>query len=231
MSLEVTAGSVAQEPDGIQPLQIPADVNPVAFRSVLAAYTTAYRAQGRHPSTNEVWAYWPKITEKAVGEILVAPEFRDALAARGIVLGDTPGLSHLQHLVLMAVSDPYDKRSLKQKLDACGATTQQYANWQRQPTFQAARKAMAARLWEDGLDDVRTRMFQQAEAGSFQHQSFIMETLGEGPKGKESADAAAIVQHFVSAISRATMGYPEIRAAIMEEMRLEMTMVQAALAQ
>lgn len=228
MSLEITGGSVAQAPKGIDPIKIPVGMNATAFRSVLAAFTTAYRVLGRLPTAKETWNYWPSITESAVGEILVTPEFREAAEKRGIALGDTPGLTHVQHLALMAVSDPYDKRSLKQKLEAVGATTQQYANWQRKPLWQAARRALASKLWDDGLDDVKARMFQQAEAGSFQHQSFILETLGEGPKARESVNAQAIVQGFVSAISRATIGHPEIRAAILDEMRSEMAMIQMA---
>lgn len=228
MSLEITGGAVAQAPSGIDPLKIPAGIDPTAFRSILAAFTTAYRVLGRTPSADEVHSYWPKVSAPGIAEILLAPEFRDALAKRGIELGDTPGLTHVQHLALMAVSDPYDKRSLKQKLEAAGVTTQQYANWQRQPLFVAARRAMASKMWDDGLDDVKTRMFQQAEAGSFQHQEFILETLGEGPKAREAVNAQAIVQGFVSAISRATVGHPEIREAILSEMRSEMAMIQMA---
>lgn len=228
MSLEVTAGSVAQAPAGIEPMKIPAGVDPVAFRSVLAAYSTAYRSFGRHPSASEVHQHWPRITLAAISEMLLYPEFRDALASRGIVLGDTPGLTHVQHLALMALSDPYDKRSLKSKLEACGATTQQYSNWQRQPLWQAARRATAARLFEDSLDDIKTTMVQQAVAGGFQQQQFVMETLGEGPKGRESMNAMEVVQRFVSAISRGTIGHPEIREAILGELRAEMTMLQVA---
>jgi hypothetical protein len=126
----------------------------------------------------------------------------------------------------MALSDPYDKRNLKQKLETVGVTTQQYANWQRNGVFQAARRALVGRVFEDSIEDIKTTMVQQAIGGSFQQQQFVMETLGEGPKAREQASAQQIVQHFLSAIARATNGHPEIRQAIMDEMKVEMTMVQ-----
>lgn len=228
MSLEVRSDGVAQAPRDIEVIKIPEGVNPTAFRSVLAAYTTAYRTLGVAPSVEQVWAYWTKIPTKSVGEIMVTPEFRQALAARGIVLGDTPGLTHVQHLALMMLSDPNDRRTPKQKLEAVGATTQQYASWQRQPTFQAARRAMASRVWEDGVDDLKVGMMQQAAGGSFQHQQFIMETLGEGPKAREQANAQQLVMSMVGAVQKATVGHPEIRAAIMAELQHDLAALRLA---
>lgn len=224
MTLEPSTTGVAEAPKAINPLEIPDGVNPMVFRAVLAAFTTGWRVLGRTPTLDETHAYWPKITKVDLGRILVTPEFREACAKRGITLSDTPGLTHTQHLVLMALSDRRDKRSEKAKIEACGATTQQVANWERQPVYQAARRALAARIWEDGLPTLQSVMLDQAAAGSFQQQQYIMDTLGEGPKAREQQSARETVQRLVAAVQRATVGHPDIRRAIMEEMQSEMQM-------
>jgi hypothetical protein len=218
--LVVRPEDTLEQPKGITPIAIPDGVDPTVFRSVVAAYTTGWRTKGARPTIPEVRALWPRLSETHLGEIMVTPEFRAAMESRGIDIGDTPGLTHQQHLFLMAYSDPHDRRSQSAKLKAVGANTQQLGNWNRNPVFMRARQALGHRIFEDAVPDIQITMTQQALAGSFNHQNFIMETLGEGPKAREQQSAKEAIQEIVYAIQRATQGNPEMREKIMQEIRI-----------
>jgi hypothetical protein len=204
-------------PKGITPIAIPKDVDSTVFRSVVAAYTTAWRTKGARPTTAEVHAAVAEAQSEAyIGEILVTPEFRDAMAGRGIEIGDTPGLTHQQHLYLMAdVGSATTAAARPQKLEAVGASTQQLDELDAAADLRSARKQTI-----DGTAFSRTRstmiktvMVQQALGGSFTHQNFIMETMGEGPEGARAAERAGGHPGASShAIQRAT-GRPARRSA------------------
>lgn len=63
-----------------------------------------------------------------------SPEFKAAMRLRGVHPAAT-GLTREQELVLQALSDPSDGKTLQQKLKTVGVTYAKYRAWLQQPSF------------------------------------------------------------------------------------------------
>lgn len=215
-------GVLVKDPEGdFQPILAPAGYNPIAFRNTLAAFNTAYRQLGRIPSLDEVHALWPRIHKDTVGELMQTPEFRQALIVRGIEPGEHMGLSALQHAFLLKLGDPFDKRSMAQKLKEFGISSAVYSNWRKYRPFAKALEEQSKALYDEAMPAIRARLVGKAESGDMKAIEMVFDKTGESPKAQELQDVKQVVLTLVQAIQKHCD--TDTRLAILADVQLTLT--------
>lgn len=223
--------TVETETGGFRALKVPAGVDRPLFRSVLLAYQAAFKVHGRQPTLKQVHGQWPRVTQKVMGEVIGSDEFVDALKILGIEIDRHGGLTDEQNLVIAALSDPYDKRSIAARLKAVGVPMGRYLNWQRNPLFAAALEYNSSGAYMEALPALRNRLIEKAESGDMRAIELIFAKTGEfDPAAQSLEDARTFVLKVIESVMRHVRSEDE-RQAILADVRAYGVALGAAKAQ
>lgn len=227
--VEVADGGLSiRHPDGrFQRVKTPFGFTDSAFRGAVAAFDTAFRLNGVYPTVEDIYKLWKGLSKKALATLFLTDEFKKALQYRGIDWDSDSGLSTEQQMVLLKLSDPFDKRSLAVKLREMSIPMPTFQNWQKNPLFQQAYEQNSIANYKDALPAIRNRVIGQAEAGERWATELIFAKTGEwDPSRREIENASMVIQALVEAIVRRVPD-AEVRKAIMADVGLSAATLQA----
>lgn len=202
-----------------QPVKTPPGFTDLAFRNAVAAFDTAFRAQGRMPTVDQVHTIWPKVPKQSYAALFMTDEFQQALRYRGIEWDIDAGLSMEQSMAITKLSDPYDRRSISVKLKELGIPMPRYQAWMKQPLFYEARNRTSLDAYREALPDLRNRLISEAESGKMQALEMVFAITGEwDPNQKQLEDAKTVVLALVEAVISHVKD-PEVRKQIFADVQ------------
>lgn len=202
-----------------QPVKTPAGFTDMAFRNAVATYDTCYRIQGRLPTVTQVHKMWPKIPVQTYSALFMTEEFQQALRYRGIEWDVDSGLSIEQSMVILKLSDPYDRRSISVKLKELKVPMPRYQAWLKQPLFYEALNQNSKNAYQEALPILRNRLISEAETGKMQALELVFAITGEwDPNARQVEDAKTVVMALVEAVISHVKD-PDIRKAIFADVQ------------
>ena len=130
-------------------------------------------------------------------------EFVQAITARGVPWLDSKGLTSQQMLAIQVLTNPTDKRALKDKLRAVGVTYPVYRGWMNQPAFSQYMFKITEGMLTDHLPDFNTALTNKGLAGDLNAIRYINELSGRhDPNRQQVLDLVAIVEKLLDIIQR-----------------------------
>jgi hypothetical protein len=225
---EYDKGVSLKSTDGTyQIIPTPNGYTTAVFRAVVAATDTAFRMRGKKPSFDDIRKVLPKVPVKTLALLTNTPEFREAMSYRGIDWEENEGLTTEQQMVLLKLSDPFDKRSLTAKLKDMGIPMPKFQNWQKNPLFSEVLEAQSVAMYKDALPAIRSRLVSEAESGKQWAAEMVLAKTGEwNPRQAELENAQQVVLAMVEAIVK-HVADPNIRAAIAADVGLSASTMQS----
>ena len=200
-----------------QAIKTPAGFTDHTFRQAVAAYDTAYRQYGKTPTITEVHMFWPRIPVKTYSALFVTPEFRQALSYRGIQHDDNTGLSVEQSMLLLALLDPSDSRTLGAKLKGLNIPMARYQAWMNQPLFKQSYFKRSEDQFRDAVPLALNKLVTNADRGDQRAIEKVLEITGRwNPQQQQIEDVKQVVYAVMEAVIR-RVADPEVRKAIMDD--------------
>lgn len=191
------------------------------FRNTVAAFDSAYRLQGKLPSVSEVHKFWPGIPVKTISALFLTDEFKQALEHRGINWDPDSGLSLEQSMVLLAVTDFTDRRSLGVKLRDLKVPLARYQAWLKQPLFSESYRRRSEDNLKDAVPLALNRLVGNADAGDQRAIEKVLEITGRyNPAQMQLDDARTVVLSVIESVIRRVTD-PEIRREIMNDVQAQ----------
>lgn len=162
------------------------------------------------------------LTEKELKKMWDKPEFRSALASRGVRV---PGNDEIegavtpqQSLAASVMMNIHDKRSVREKLKEVGVTTQRWQGWLREPAFQNYLKKRAEALYQGADAAAYRQLVAKIEEGDFNALKLHFEMRGiHNPKVDINVNIQQVLVHVVEIVSK-HVGDPEILEAIANDL-------------
>src|SRR4249920_27003 len=93
---------------------------------------------------------------KLIEQIMLSPEWVEAMRNRGIPWEEFDGLTSEMHYAIALICDPTDRRSLERKLKDLGLSYNQYRAWLRIPAFNQAVTTLSEQMLVDSMGTVHT---------------------------------------------------------------------------
>lgn len=147
--------------------------------------------------------------------------FRTALRKRGVDLSPdaSNGLLDVFQLTLAnSLLNLHDKRSVREKLQEVGVTSQQYNAWLRDPAFSDYMRRRAEDLFQGKDHEVYAALLQNATSGNDKAIQLFFEMRGiYNPKLQVEVNLEQILQKVIEIIARHVQD-PAILAAIADDM-------------
>jgi hypothetical protein len=187
---------------------------------MLTVWTMFWSSEGRVATPLEAHERWPRIPLVTYQKATLELEFQRALELRGIELDPTATLSEIQHLALMKLTDPADRRTERAKLRELGVSWPRYQGWLMNTVFVSEKRKMTERVFGDVQDVALIKLRGNVEAGDQRAIEFALEVTGRYNKNTLAiADARTVVQLVADAVIKNTSGDAATREAILNDIR------------
>lgn len=184
-------------------VNVPSICSKEQFIDVMNGATAAYNYLHRKPTVQEVYRY-AETNPKIIAKIYETEEFRIAMRSRGYDFTDTTKLSPQQVWAVSVITNPTNRRPLKDKLAQAGITYHTYRAWLNQPVFAAYIKEIGERLLNDHVQDVHTRVVERAANGDIAAMRLYYDLTGRTDSNTNKAvqDLSATVRLLLEVITR-----------------------------
>jgi hypothetical protein len=181
----------------------PAYVKADHFERVIIAATAAVSYLHRIPLLEEICNY-TDLPPKIVSTVLASVQFKEVMLQRGYDFSNTAKLSPEQVWAVSIITNPTNRRSLKDKLSQAGITYYQYKAWLNQPHFSRYVKEIGERLLDDHVQDVHTRVVERATNGDIAAMRLYYDLTGrtDSSTNKAVSDLSATVRLLLEVITR-----------------------------
>lgn len=204
-------------------LRIPKGHSERVFRNVIsAAYTAWVGNRGSLPSVDDVHRYYPEVAKRKISAILATDEFAEAIRNRGIPWNNgnyRAGLTATQQFAISIITNPTDKRSLKNKLASAGVTYPQYRAWLKDPLFSRYLNSLTEGMLVDHVGDLHTALMNRALNGDLAAIKYVYELNGRfDPASRQMADVSVLVEKIIEIVMR-NVSDPVVLSKIAGEMR------------
>lgn len=147
-----------------------------------------YMAEGIIPSARKISDTFG-VSEATARKWLDSPQFNVLLANKNIRRSGTSGvLSAPQLHIANSLLNINDKRSLREKCEASGITTNQLAVWRKDPTFNEYMQKRAENLFHNSDDIAYLNVIKNLQAGDLQAAKFYFEMTGKYQPSKNRGD-------------------------------------------
>jgi len=131
---------------------------------------------GSLPSIDRVKNEFPELTLKQIEADLKIAAVK--LKAKGYALTNKDYLSPEQLAVANSILNLADKRSLTKKLQDFQVSPAKYANWKKNPSFNAYLRERSEQLLGDSIADVHLALIDSATSGDVQAIKLLYEVTG-----------------------------------------------------
>lgn len=187
-------------------VNVPKGISKEAFLDAINATTAAWNYLHKKPSINDIRIYTgPMSAGKNVLEKIVATEeFAIAMSARGYTWTDTSHITPQQVWAVSIITNPTNRRPLREKLSQAGITYHTYRAWLNQPAFAKYIKEIGERLLNDHVQDVHTRVVERATNGDIAAMRLYYDLTGRTDSNTNKAvqDLSATVRLLLEVITR-----------------------------
>lgn len=154
--------------------------------------------------TNEVVAERLREKPEYVQECYKNETFRTALLARGIDFAPDKSNGVLQPRQIMLANmllNAHDKKSVREKLELAGVTSQQYHAWMRQPAFSGYLRKRAEEVFKSSDYDAYLGITKAAATGDVNALKFFFELRGiYSPKVQLDVNIEGVLAQVVEVI-------------------------------
>jgi hypothetical protein len=186
---------------GFTRVETPEGFTTLAFRNTVAGIQTWFLAHGSLPTVDDLYGLWPKIPKATYAGLMATPELKEALRYRGVPWSDDSGLSIEQQMVLLKLTDPSDRRSLRVRLREMGVPFPTYQSWLKQPLFATLLNKRTKEAFADHLPDIRMALLSKATDGDIQAIDRVLAITGEwDPSAREVQNAREVVLKVVESV-------------------------------
>ncbi len=187
-------------------VNVPRGVTKEAFLDVINAATAAYSYLHRKPSIGEIRTYCGPMgaADGILEKVYAAEEFKVAMRSRGYDFTDTAKLTPQQVWAVSIITNPTNRRPLKDKLAQAGISYHTYRAWLNQPVFANYIKEIGERLLNDHVQDVHTRVVERAANGDIAAMRLYYDLTGrtDSATNKAVQDLASTVRLLLEVITR-----------------------------
>jgi hypothetical protein len=163
------------------------------------------------------------LSKQTVKKYFEDETFRTALRTRGVDLSpeQSTGLLTIQQLTLANILlNLHDKRSVRQKLDEVGVSSQQYHVWLKDPAFSDYMRKRAEDLFQGKDHEVYIALLNNATNGDDKAIQLFFEMRGiYNPKLQVEVNLEQVLQKVIEIIARHVQD-PATLAAIADDMDL-----------
>lgn len=162
--------------------------------------------KGRLPTLLEI-KLASGLAESTIVQQLKTREFKDRMAQRGIRWTSKAGinaeLTPEQVYLIAILTDPTNKKPLKEKLQGAKISHTMYRNWMKQPAFARAISLIAENLIDDHLPQIHTKVVEKAIGGDLAAAKFAYELSGRhDPAKQQMMDIQRIILLLLEVITR-----------------------------
>lgn len=186
---------------------------------MLTVWHLYWDREGRVATAKQAYDEWPRISLKTYESAILEPEFLRALELRGIVLETSDSLSDLQHMAIMKLTDPGDRRTDRAKLRDLGISWPRYQGWLQSPVFVGERRRKAEATFASVADTALMKLQGNVDAGDQRAIEFALEVTGRYNRQTAAlADARLVAQIVADAVIKHVPDR-EQREAILAEIR------------
>jgi hypothetical protein len=135
---------------------------------------------------------------------MASSEFKDLMRRRGYDFSNDIKLTPEQIWAVSIITDPTNRKPLKDKLSQAGVDYRTYRAWLNQPHFAQYIKEIGERLLGDHVQDVHTRVVERASSGDIQAMRLYYDLIGRTDSGTNKAvqDLSATVRLLLEVITR-----------------------------
>jgi hypothetical protein len=186
---------------------------------MLTVWHQIWDREGRVGTPAEAYRLWPRIPQKTYELAALEPEFQRALELRGIDFDPTDALSDIQHMALMKLTDPSDRRTERAKLRDLDVSWPRYQGWLKNPIFVGEKRRRTEETFGDVQDVALMKLRGNVEAGDQRAVEFALEVTGRYNRQTLAVqDARTIVQMVADAVIR-NVKDSQTREAILGDIR------------
>lgn len=188
------ANVISPTPDGITRSQ---------YEQIVTASTAAFQFHHRLPTVQEIGKFCT-ISNRIITKCIATREFKDLMKSRGYDFSDRARLTPEQVWTVSIITDPTNRKPLKDKLSQAGITYFQYKAWLNQPLFARYVKEIGEKMLVDHISDVHTRVVERATNGDIQAMRLYYDLIGRTDSGTNKAvqDLNATVRLLLEVIMR-----------------------------
>lgn len=200
MTTEELEEGVAPKGKYLRRVEIPDGVSVDMFKTSLAAAYMQFLLEG----TVDVGGIIQRTgrAEAATRKLLAAPEFQEAMKARGILVAGTSGLTAEQDYALQIILDPYDGLPMRRKLEKAKVSNSKYQAWLKNPLF----KAHVTRMSEQIINSSDVALVQLASKvgdGDMKAIIYQLELNGRyNPANQQTLNVMVILQQVMEIMAR-----------------------------
>lgn len=186
---------------------------------MLTVWHLYWDREGRVATAQQAHESWPRIPLKTYQAAIVEPEFLRALELRGLVVDAGDSLSDLQHMAIMKLTDPGDRRTDRAKLRDLGISWPRFQGWMQSPVFAAERRRKTEATFASVADTALIKLQGNVDSGDQRAVEFALEVSGRYNRQTAAlADARLIAQIVADAVIKHVPDR-EQREAILAEIR------------
>lgn len=164
-----------------------------------------YWSSGQLP-TNELVSDKIGVQPATISRYWQDSKIREALVRRGVDLrpvGSQDLLTPKQLLVSNMLLNVHDKRSLREKLEACDVTTMQYNAWLRQDSFRGYLKMRAEQMFAASDHVAYTSLIETMSGGDTQALKLFFEMRGiYTPKAQLDVNVESLMVRVVEIVAK-----------------------------
>ena len=173
------------------------------FLDIVNAATAAVNSLGRIPKVEEIGRY-SSVTNKVIAKCIQTKEFKDLMRKRGYDFSDRAHLTSEQVWCVSIITDPTNRKPLREKLAQAGIEYRTYRAWLNQPLFARYIKEIGEKLLVDHIQDVHTRVVERASNGDIQAMRLYYDLIGrtDSNTNKAVADLNATVRLLLEVLMR-----------------------------
>lgn len=185
-------------------VELPKKVDADTVNDVINAAVAAYQTSQAIPNIRDIKRYAPEdISEAMIKRVLGWEGYAPAMVSRGVPVHNFNGLTSEQLLVAQIVTNPTDRRSLREKLRSAGVTYQQYRNWMQQPRFSQYMNKISEGMLLDHVPDFNNVLVTKALNGDLKALQYINELSGRhDPDAKKAQDLMGVIEKLLDIILR-----------------------------
>lgn len=168
---------------------LPKGVPGAHFRDAIAGAYREYMETGTW--TNEGVVKWTNLTNAQVARVATTPEFKAALAIRGVV-GGSSGLTAEQDHALMVLTAP-DGQSLDKKLKQLKISHAKYRAWMKHSAFRKAMETVTQGYLHDNAQSLvmLEALSNNGDLKAIQYKHLLNGTFD--PNRQQNIDAQALI--------------------------------------
>lgn len=181
-------------------VKIPEGVSPEFFKDSLAGAYMSYLLDGQ--VTVDGITQRTGRQEHATRKLLAAPEFQEAMKARGIVAAGSSGLTSEQDYALQIILDPYDNLPMRRKLEKAKVSNSKFQAWMKNPLFSAHVDRMAEQITANSSTAL-IQLANKVGEGDMTAIKYQLELNGRYAPGEQrTIDVMVIMQQMMEVIAR-----------------------------